>query len=96
MELISREEVNELLHRQRDMQSRVNQLRTYEGIEWHPYPKEKPTMENEYYLVTALRGGEHQVCTAYWIDETYRFGIFTERVTAWAELPMPYEEGAEE
>lgn len=65
-------------------------------IEWHPYPKEKPTRESEYYLVTALRGGEHQVCTAWWIDEAYRFGIFTDRVTAWAELPKPYEEGAEE
>lgn len=65
-------------------------------IVWHPYPQEKPTREGEYYLVTALRGGEHQVCTAWWIDESYRFGIFTDRVTAWAELPKPYEEGAEE
>lgn len=63
-------------------------------VEWHPYPKEKPT-EERYYLVTALRGGEHQVCTAWWIDETYRFGVFTDRVEAWAELPKPYEEGAD-
>lgn len=31
MELVDRKEVNELLHRQRDMQSRVNQLKTYDG-----------------------------------------------------------------
>lgn len=67
-----------------------------DGIEWHPYPKEKPEGENGYYLVTALRGGEHQVCTAWWVDETYCFGIFTDRVTAWAELPKPYEEGADD
>lgn len=66
-----------------------------DGIEWHPYPQEKPTREGEYYLVTALRGGEHQVCTAWWIDESYRFGVFTDRVEAWAELPKPYEEGAD-
>lgn len=64
--------------------------------EWHPYPKEKPTREDEYYLVTALRGGEYHVCTTWWIDETYCFGVCTDSVTAWAELPKPYEEGAEE
>lgn len=31
MELVDRKEVNELLHRQRDMQSRVNQLPTYDA-----------------------------------------------------------------
>lgn len=31
MELISREEVNRLLHNQREMQSRVNQLPTYDA-----------------------------------------------------------------
>lgn len=71
-------------------------LRNLKGIEWHPYPKETPAGENGYYLVTALRGGEHIVCTAWWIDESYRFGVFTDRVTAWAELPKPYEGGTEE
>ncbi|MCR5466785.1 MAG: hypothetical protein K6F11_08140 [Lachnospiraceae bacterium] len=64
-----------------------------DGIEWHPYPKEKPK-ENESYLVTYegyITGNSYVNISRYFWD-----GFVHRRVTAWAELPKPYEEGAEE
>lgn len=72
-----------------------------EHIVWHPYPEEKPS-EDGYYLVTARTD---------WVDcSTKKAHLFVtekeycdwfcgsdEYVTAWAELPKPYQkEGAEE
>lgn len=108
MELVSREAVNELLHRQREMQSYVNQLPTYDGVVWHPYPKEKPTDKFVDYLVTiyfpsamfpnmGIRVAEWSVPFDNEGGEWYfREYIGDGIVTAWAELPMQYKEGAEE
>ena len=148
MELISREEVNRLLHNQREMQSRVNQLPTYDAcylgspceyqnedikmlnphppvqyiaeikisenemeeivrkaeqilkdsiVEWHPYPKEKPS-ESGYYLVTT-DGIRNDVIDIAWFDAEMS-GLLqwnkASDILAWAYLPKPYEEGAEE
>ena len=68
-------------------------LRNLKGIEWHPYPKEKPK-ENESYLVTYegyITGNSYVNISRYFWD-----GFVHRRVTAWAELPKPDEEGAEE
>ena len=69
-------------------------------IVWHPYPKEKPSDGfDNHYLVT--RGyGENYYVDIGWLDE---FGWHESNieanhiygVTAWAELPKPYEEGAD-
>ena len=62
-----------------------------EQIVWHPYPKEKPTEESEMYMVTTDCG---EVENRWWY---YTFWVrATSKVVAWAELPKPYEEGAEE
>ena len=60
------------------------------GIEWHPYPEEKPSATDAYYLVTTNYGGKLKVMTSWWIDSQYRFGVVEDRVLAWAELPEPY------
>lgn len=64
-------------------------------VDWHPFPKEKPTEEKQYlisfYVCEEKRSGvdidfynpEHDV----W--DVYDDGAYT-RVTAWAELPEPY------
>lgn len=64
-------------------------------IDWHPYPKEKPTEEKQYLI-------SFYVCEEKWsgvdIDfynpehdvwDVYDDGAYT-RVTAWAERPEPY------
>lgn len=59
-------------------------------IVWHPYPKEKPK-ENETYLVTYegyITGNSYVNISRYFWD-----GFVHRRVTAWAELPNPYEGG---
>ena len=127
MELISREAVNKLLSNQREMQSRVNQLPTYDAcylgspceyqnpdikipkcvtltdeaysdlclrasrsIEWHEYPKEKPTKEGTY-LVTVKYEDEEEACvlTSIFVGTYNCFGG-GRFVTAWAERPEPY------
>ena len=61
-------------------------------IVWHPYPQEKPTREDSY-LVTL---GDSDTGNLYVTTSGYFYDRFTfECVTAWAELPKPYEEGAE-
>ena len=61
-----------------------------DGIKWHPYPKEKPTEESEKYMVTTDCGE---------VENRWRYYTFwvraTSKVVAWAELPKPYEEGAD-
>lgn len=70
-------------------------------VNWHPYPKEKPTEEKSYlisfYVYTEKRYGidtefydpEHDV----W--DVYGDGVYT-RVTAWAEEPEPFKEAEDE
>lgn len=63
-------------------------------VEWHPYPKEKPTKEGTY-LVTIKYGNEEEACvlTSVFVGTYNCFGG-GRFITAWAELPKPYEEGA--
>lgn len=72
-----------------------------DSIVWHPYPKEKPNVPTtdkasfgEYYtvydfLVTQkLTGGVSHVITSVYFNGAFK----ANDVTAWAELPKPYEE----
>lgn len=61
-------------------------------IKWHPYPKEKPDHVGALYIITyiGMETGKPRVSTGHWC----RLGFGTD-VIAWAELPKPYEEGAE-
>lgn len=55
------------------------------GIEWHPYPEEKPKNESKKYIVTTSCG---EVENRWWINT---FWVITvSKVIAWAELPSPY------
>ena len=63
-----------------------------DGIKWHPYPKESPTDVGEY-LVTINGKVTIEDATYYEYSGTYQFD--SQGVTAWAELPKPYEEGAD-
>lgn len=57
-------------------------------IVWHPYPKETPNDVGEY-LVTIDGKVTVEDATYYGYSGTYQFD--TNNVTAWAELPNPYE-----
>lgn len=70
-------------------------LRNLKGIEWHPYPKEKPT-EDELYLVTLdYISGDRSVRISEFCNKKFFAASQWYSVVAWAELPKPYEEGAE-
>lgn len=61
---------------------------------WHPYPKEKPTLQQPIssdFLVTyhTEQYGSH-VCVDTWHEG--HFDRYDKYVVAWAELPKPYEE----
>ena len=71
------------------------------GVVWHPYPKEKPTVPTtktcslgEYYtayefLVTQkLKGNVSHVITSVYFNGEFK----ANDVIAWAELPKPYKE----
>lgn len=72
-------------------------LRNLKGIEWHPYPQEKPS-KSGYYLVTT-DGIHNDVIDIAWFDAIMA-GLLqwnkASEILAWAELPEPYEEVAEE
>lgn len=74
------------------------------SVVWHPYPKEKPDFPitktssfGEYYtayefLVTQkLTGGVSRVITSVYFNGAFK----ANDVTAWAEMPKPYNEEAE-
>lgn len=63
-----------------------------EQIVWHPYPKEKPRPGNEYLITYKgfVTGSPYVHICNY-----YAGGFSSASVTAWAEIPKPYEEGAE-
>ena len=64
-------------------------------IEWHPYPKEKPKIVDEY-IVTINYGYFKATSSAIWkkgrfVDnEEYQNNIGS--IIAWAEMPEPYKE----
>lgn len=75
-------------------------LRNLKGFEWHPYPQEKPDTEKDCLITTNLCNRGIYGVEVGWLgesgwhsgDELYPH----DEVVAWAELPKPYEEGAEE
>lgn len=68
---------------------------------WHPYPEEKP----EYYkcVLATLEydDGSNEIVIDYLVplnemrDEKWCYDGHQQKVIAWAELPNPYQEGAE-
>ena len=66
-------------------------------VEWHPYPKEKPSEEKQYlisfYVYKEKRSG---VDIEFYDPDHDDWGIYDDgvytRVTAWAERPEPYKE----
>lgn len=58
----------------------------YAVIEWHPYPKEKPSKDG-LFLVTHRFGNKKEVAMAYITKD-----INSNNLIAWAELPEPYKE----
>lgn len=69
-------------------------LRNLKGTEWHPYPKETPSYVGRYIVQRKDGTIEISDCEYYGYSGTYQFD--TNNVIAWAYLPDPYEEGAEE
>ena len=67
-----------------------------EGIKWHPYPKENPPRDDMSVLVTFYMNEQYHVAICYWCDIIIGFGTVRDCIFAWAELPKPYEGGAEE
>lgn len=55
-------------------------------IEWHPYPKEKPTKDG-LYLITLKFGNTKEVSMGYLTKN-----IYSNTLIAWAEIPEPYKE----
>lgn len=55
-------------------------------VKWHPYPEEKPPKEG-LYLITLKFGNTKDVSLGYLTK-----GIYSNTLTAWAELPKPYED----
>lgn len=73
----------------------IEELKTYAGTEWHPYPQEKPNVDGEYNVT--LKYSKCTTTANYYTEyDEWRRGGFDRCITAWAELPKPYEEGAEE
>lgn len=109
MELISREEVNKLLHNQREMQSRVNQLQTYDGCylgspcEYQNEDKKMPPQTEWIPVMERLpdKSGLYLlsigdlVATFSFDGHTFYRGNIIVSPDAWMPLPKPYEEGAE-
>lgn len=62
-------------------------------VDWHPYPETKPRRLG-YYLVTAEGETSPVVVEMQWTHQR-KFGIATEHVIAWAELPEPYDPDGE-
>lgn len=67
-----------------------------EGIQWHPYPQEKPNDDRE--VLVTFREKFIEIATyikEYSVFIDSRECMYIDRVTAWAELPKPYDGGAE-
>lgn len=61
-------------------------------IVWYKYPQEKPTVDDQYIVSIKLGKGSF-TATADWKNVKGKFkDVFNEDITAWAEMPEPYEE----
>lgn len=75
----------------------INRQSTSTRTIWHPYPETKPPEKPKDYLVTITDAGRHPVTrytTALRWAKTYfyrEWGVPEEIVTAWAEMPAPYD-----
>lgn len=63
---------------------------------WHPYPQEKPTEDERWYLATFSFGEDGTIAHTSYYDLLHRFidyagNSYDKYVIAWAELPKPYE-----
>ena len=78
-------------------------LRNLKGIEWHPFPQEKPS-ETECYIVTVKTNWLPNFSTEafynatqnQWYEANTSYSIASPQVIAWAELPEPYKEANDE
>lgn len=63
-------------------------------VDWHPYPEEKPTKKDRY-LISLDDGNGHQYITiaTFYKDTFWESGAIDHIVSAWAELPEPFDEG---
>ena len=61
-------------------------------IVWHPYPKEKPKVANWYLVTLDYEDMDNFVSKKFWDGKT---DLIWDCCIAWAELPKPYEEGAD-
>ena len=58
-------------------------------VERHPYPKEKPKKNNKYLVSVKIK--KRSSSDAFYWDELLGFGErLNEIVSAWAEMPEPY------
>ena len=61
-------------------------------IVWRKYPQEKPTVDDQY-IVSIRLGKDSFTATADWKNVKGKFkDVFEKDITAWAEMPKPYEE----
>lgn len=58
-------------------------------VEWHPYPKEKPSKSGDF-LVTVKKVECEIVMTRFYNDWAEKFNFNDKQILAWAELPEPY------
>lgn len=60
-------------------------------VDWHPYPETKPTKKDRY-LINLDDGNGHQYITiaTFYKDTFWESGAIDHIVSAWAELPEPY------
>lgn len=67
-----------------------------DAIKWHPYPQDKPKESND---VLITKRGIVRIASMQghiWVIAEDGKCVDDSGITAWAELPKPYEEGAEE
>ena len=67
-----------------------------DGIEWHPYPQEKPKESNDVLITKRgiVRIASMRMNGKIWVIAEDGKCVDDSGITAWAELPKPYEEGA--
>ena len=63
-----------------------------DGIKWHPFPKDKPKVANWYLVTLDYEDMDNFVSKIFWDGKT---DLIWDCCIAWAELPKPYEEGAD-
>lgn len=61
------------------------------NVKWHPYPKEKPPIEDDY-LVTVQVGLNQFIHYLHYSSYTTGRGSQWAHVTAWMDNPEPYKE----